>query len=255
MQITEITNWLELLGVMTKRELKVRYKRTELGFLWIVITPVFQMVVIGAIFQYLLASSIQNYFLYLLSGLLAWNYFSQTVLKNTPAIVNERHMINKSYFPREIVVYSIAIAHFAHFVAGLALLLVVSIVVGVQINLFFLFVGTILLFMLTVGTSLFFAAINVRFRDTTFIVSMFFQLLFYFSPVIYSVTQLPSRLQMLVRFNPFVSILQLFQSSLAGSRYETSPITIVYTIVFSLLSVAIGLYVFQKKSRTFDDWL
>jgi ABC-type polysaccharide/polyol phosphate export permease len=247
--------WLDLLEAMTKRELVVRYKRTELGFIWIVVTPIFQMLVIGLIFQHLLSNSIQNYFLYLLSGLLAWNYFSQTVLKNTQAIVNERHMIKKSRFPREIIVISISLAHLVHFIVGLTLLLVVSIVNGVQTNIFHLVLGIILLFVTTIGLSLLTSAINVRFRDTSFGVSILLQLLFYSTPIIYSNNQLPVNIKSIVDANPLSYIVSFFQLALSGNSQNISTFNATIAIVVSLTLLLLGTLVFKMKSRSFDDWL
>ncbi|MBP9758822.1 ABC transporter permease [Candidatus Dojkabacteria bacterium] len=249
-------HWWELLVAMTKRELFVRYKRAEFGFLWIVITPVLQMLVIGMFFQYLLPNKIENYFIYLFSGLLSWNYFSQTVGKTTQAIMNERHLIKKAKFPRAIIILAICLAHATHFIIGLLIFTLFSyFLIDLTRNILLLPIAIMLLLMITLGLSLFFSALDVRFRDTSFMVTLAMQLLFYATPIVYSVDNLPMQLQNLLRLNPLTFIMQLFQSAFLGSMNTISVEEALYSIVCSLVILIVGILVFRKSSLSFDDWL
>src|SRR3972149_9344389 len=99
--------FLDLLLGMTEKEFKVRYKRTVFGFLWVLINPILQMLVIGFVFRYFIKDPIPNYFLYLIVGLLVWNFFTLSFQKATSSIVNERALIKKANFPREVIPLSI----------------------------------------------------------------------------------------------------------------------------------------------------
>src|SRR3990167_5732195 len=100
-------HFFDLLIGMTEKELRARYKNTLFGFLWMFINPLLQMLVIGFIFRLFIKEPIENYFLYLLVGLLVWNFFSLSLTKTTPSIVNERSLIKKAKFPREVIPLSI----------------------------------------------------------------------------------------------------------------------------------------------------
>ena len=88
--------WLDFLLAMAEKEIKARYKHAVLGFLWIVLNPLLQMLVIGFIFQFFVPVKVENYFLFLFSGLLPWNFFSMSLSKATPSIVYERSLIQKA---------------------------------------------------------------------------------------------------------------------------------------------------------------
>src|SRR5262245_48806610 len=99
------TYYLDFLWAMTEKEIKARYKKAVFGFLWVVLNPLFQMVVMGLVLSYFI--TIPNYFLFLFTGLLPWNFFSLSLAKATPAFVNERNLLLKAKFPREAIPFSI----------------------------------------------------------------------------------------------------------------------------------------------------
>ena len=122
--------YLDFLWAMTEKEFKVRYKRTLFGFLWVFINPIMQMLVIGFVFRLFIKEPIENYFLYLLSGLLVWNFFSLSMNKVTPSIVNERSLVKKAKFPREVIPISIILSNFVHLVIAFTLFMVPVIYLG-----------------------------------------------------------------------------------------------------------------------------
>jgi len=117
--------WLDFLLAMAEKEIKARYKHAVLGFLWIVLNPLLQMLVIGFIFQFFVPVKVENYFLFLFSGLLPWNFFSMSLSKATPSIVYERSLIQKAKFPREAIPLSIVLSNMFHFLISLVLLMLV----------------------------------------------------------------------------------------------------------------------------------
>ena len=121
---TNFKHFFNLLWGMTDKEFRVRYKNTLFGFLWIVINPLLQMFVIGFIFRFFIKDPIPNYFLYLLTGLLVWNFFSLSISKTTPLIVNERTLIKKAKFPKEVLPLSVILSNFIHLLIAFALLII-----------------------------------------------------------------------------------------------------------------------------------
>src|SRR3989344_4134477 len=120
-----LKNYLEFLWVMSEKETKVRYKRAVFGFLWVVLNPSLQMLIIGVVFS--LFIKIPNYFLFLFTGLLPWQFFSLSLSKATPSIVNERSILQKAKFPIEAIPISIILANLFNMIVSLTLFIIILI--------------------------------------------------------------------------------------------------------------------------------
>lgn len=244
---------LEFATVFTQRELKARYKNAFFGFFWMILNPVFQMLIIGAVFQFYLKLEVPNYFQYLFIGLLAWNFFSLSLSKATPVIVHERSLIQKASFPREALVISIVASNCIHFLIGLLLVVpfldvtLIS-VVGV--------IGSILwLALFTLGLSLLFASLNVKFRDVSFIVQAFLSVWFYATPIIYSISLLAENIRSLVFLNPLTTVFGLLHSSLLDTGVLIPTPYVWWSLIVSAATIALGFLVFFKENKNFADRL
>src|SRR3989304_10296080 len=113
----------DFLWGMTEKEIKARYKRAVFGFLWILLNPLMQMIIIGAIFSYFI--KVPNYFLFLFTGLLPWQFFSLSLTKVTPSIVNERSILQKAKFPIEAIPISIILANLFNMIVSLTLFIII----------------------------------------------------------------------------------------------------------------------------------
>lgn len=249
-------HFFELLFGMTEKELRARYKNTFFGFLWIVVNPLLQMFVIGFIFRLFIKEPINNYFLYLLVGLLVWNFFSSSLTKATSSIVNERALIKKAKFPREVIPLSIILSNFIHLFIALLLLVVPILFLGTLsiTSLPRLFSGFLLLITFTVGLTLFTVALNVRYRDVNFFVQAALILLFYATPIVYTINVVPRNLIWLWRLNPLTSVMQLFQNALVSAPSPGTAMLLVNTTII-LFIVILGVRIFSSESKNFDDWV
>jgi ABC-2 type transport system permease protein len=251
-----LRNYWDLLIVMTEKELKVRYKRTIFGFLWVIINPLVQMIIIGFVFRFFIKQPIKNYYLYLLSGLLVWNFFNLSLTKASSSIVYERLLIKKAKFPRELIPISIILSNLVHLIIAFILLILLVIIFktfvlfSVPIVLF----GLFLLLIFTTGLSLLTSALNVRFRDVNFFVQAVLIVWFYITPIVYSVDFIPKRFIWVWRLNPMTSIVQLFQYAFAEA-HAPGPAMITTNLLIILICVLVGVLIFIKESKNFDDWL
>ncbi len=247
---------MDLLLGMTEKELRARYKHTLFGFLWLVLNPLLQMIVIGSIFTLFIREPVEHYFFHLFIGLIVWNFFSLSLTKATPSIVFERSLVKKARFPTQVIPLSIILSNVVHFLVTMALLIVPIAFLGTftltSIPLFMLSVGLLILF--TVGLSLFTCALNVRFRDVYFFVQAILILWFYATPVIYSLTQIPRSLLWIWRLNPLTSVLQILQHAFLGAPLPGPAMLTANILVISAIAV-LGIVVFQHESKYFDDWL
>lgn len=119
-----VNHFVELLLAMTEKELRARYKHTVFGFIWLVANPLLQMLIIGFVFPLFVKETVPHYNYYLFTGLLIWNFFSLSLNKTTPSIVNERGLIKKATFPRAVIPLSIILSNLIHYVAALTLFLI-----------------------------------------------------------------------------------------------------------------------------------
>lgn len=259
--------WLDFLYAMTAKEIKARYKRTLLGFLWIVINPLSQMLVMGVVFQFFVPVQVDNYFLFLFAGLLPWNFFAQSLTKGTPAFFYERNLIKKARFPREAIVLSIVLSNLFHFLVALGLLLVALVVDKWWLESYslwelllyiarmgWLLPALVLALLFTVGLTLLTATLNVRFRDVSFIVQLAVMLWFYSTPVIYALNLLPELLRPLFYLNPMTLIVELFHYALMGLPLTLPELWWVGVVIIAVVFY-MGVLVFGRESRNFDDWL
>lgn len=261
-------HWLDLLVAMTKKEVKVRYKRAILGFLWIVLNPLLQILIMGFIFQFFVSVKVDNYFLFLLVGLLPWNFFSRAISRATSAIIYERSLIQKAKFPREVIVLSIVLSEYFHLLISLTLLIGVLIVnwLFIEHSLFLNFhvyvwrllrsmISLIWLLFLTSGLSLLTSALNVKRRDVNFIIQAIMPLWFYVTPIVYTVDLIPTRFRFLLYLNPITIIIEEFHQSLLNLPSAGSDGFISLSLLVSVILIVVGGLVFSRESKHFDDWI
>lgn len=260
-------HWLDFLLAMTEKEIKARYKHAILGFLWVFLNPLLQMVIIGFVFQFFIPVPVDNYFLFLFTGLLPWNFFSYSVTKTTPSLIFERSLIKKANFPRESIVLSIILSNFLHFAIAFGLLLVALLADKIIFDHYslqqlityvarwsWLIPLNIWLVGLTMGTSLLTSALNVKYRDINFVVQAIMPLWFYATPIVYTLGLLPEYLRPWFYLNPMTAITEQFHHWLL---YQ--PLTIeIGTVVSLLMTIGIcylGVLTFTTHQKFFDDWL
>lgn len=248
--------YCDLLLAMTEKEIKARYKKAVFGFLWMILNPLLQMLVIGFVFQYVTRIPIDNYFVFLFVGLLPWNFFSMTVLKNVPMYVNERNLIQKAKFPRETIVLSIVLANMFHMIISLALLISIVFFLGSLHILYVWLLPFILcwLLLLVGGLSLLLSSLHIKYRDVNFITQVVIPLWFYATPVMYTLDFVPGNLRNWFYLNPMTGIVELCRWVLLGSVI-TLPSMLWLSMGVSVIIIVLGVYVFYKESPFFVDWV
>lgn len=248
--------FISLLFTLTDKELRVRYKHTAFGFLWMVINPVLQMLVIGFIFQFIFKQQIQNQYYYLFTGLLAWGFFNISLSKTTQCIVHERSLVKKAAFPREVIPMSIILADFFNFLLALFILGIIATVGGFEViaRLPSLFFALILLLVFTTGLSLLTSALHVKYRDVAFFTQALLTVWFYATPIVYTLSVIPERLLFLWNFNPMTSIVLILQHSFLNLPFPSSRMLQINSALIVLIA-ALGILIFRRESKNFDDWI
>lgn len=253
---TTLQHFLELLWGMTEKELHVRYKHTVFGFLWLIVNPLLQMLIIGFVFPLFIKEPVSHYNYYLFTGLLAWNFFSISLTKATPSFVNDRSLIKKARFPKAVIPISIILSNILNYLAAFLIFLVPVLFLNTltPMSLPYAAAGFFMLITFTIGLSLLTATLNVRYRDVNFFVQAVLIIWFYATPVVYSLSQIPPRFLWLWRLNPLTSIMQLMQHALVNAALP-GPAMLVSNIFVIIVITTIGIVIFQKENKNFDDWL
>lgn len=240
----EIYRYREVLFSILWRELKLKYKRTSLGYFWSLLNPVLQMAVLAAVFSHIVNKEVKDYTLYLFSGLLAWNFFSTTVQTSSKALLENENFIKKIYLPKIIFPLSKLCMRVIEFFFSLVALTLIGAVIGLKFKatVLLLPVAMVLLCFFTLGISLLVAVATVYFRDVEYLVTVFMQLLYFATPVMYPVSLLPENYRIILSLNPLYSQIQVFHALI----YEgVVPTAAVWGTAFgvSFVSLFAGLYV------------
>ncbi len=253
-------NYFDFLLAMTEKEIKARYKNAVLGFLWILLNPLFQMLIIGFVFQNFIKTPGSDYFLFLFTGLLPWNFFSYSLTKTTPSIVFERDLIQKAKFPREAIPLSIVFSNFFHLLVSFLLLAIYLIFRGnfqflsSPLRLVYFFSSLFWILSFSCGVSLLFSSLNVKYRDVNFFVQALSILWFYATPIIYSLSILPPNYLSLFKYNPLAYPSEMFRTSLISTTLPPKEIFST-NLLLSILIIILGIIFFLKENKNFSDWL
>jgi ABC-2 type transport system permease protein len=221
-----VWRYRELLVGLVRKELKVKYKDSSLGFLWSMLNPAMYLAVFYVVFQVILGSGIPYFAIFLLSGLLAWNLFSASLTAATGSIVNNGSLVNKVYFPREILPLATVGANLVHFFLQVLVLLSALAVFQYGVDLEYLWlvpVALIVLLVLAAGMAILFAALNVYARDLQHLLELVLLAWFWMTPIVYpwqlQADQLAERgaTSALTLLNPVTPVVITLQRAIYGA--------------------------------------
>lgn len=256
LELGEIWRFRDLLWALTGRDLKLRYKQTALGVLWVVLQPLVAALVFAFVFGRVakLPSGGIPYLAFAFAGLLAWNLFSNVVTKTSGCLVGNAHLVSKVYFPRLILPLSNVPAALVDFGVGILMMAGLMLAHGIQPGwgMLLLPVWTFLVLAFSLGAGLVASALSVQYRDVQHILPVALQILLYGSPVAYAVSAVPANLQAMYHLNPLASLLEGFRWSILGAG-EVTPWGVTYATVMSLGALLIGVVAFKRMERGFAD--
>lgn len=242
-----------LLGLLIERDITVRYKRSLLGVGWTVLNPLLSTAILWIVFSQIFRFEVDPgvpFIVYLLSGVLIVNFFTQGVLAAGGSIVNSAGILTKVYVPPEVFALSAACAAAVNFGFTFVPLLVIQLVTGIGIPWTVLLTPLLVLALLifVTGVGLLVASAAVYFYDVMDLTQVFMNLLTYLTPTFYPVTIVPEGLRLFVQLNPLYSYLTVFRHLVY--RGDLPPVHYVLVVVAtSLMSLALGVWVFSRTWR------
>ena len=258
LRLRELWDYREVLWTLARRDVKLRYKQTILGVLWVVLQPLAAALIFAVIFGHLanLPSDGVPYGSFVLAGLIMWQSFAAMLQRAGPSLVTDSRMVTKVYFPRMLVPLAGAAAVGIDLVVALVVFAGLAWWQGVEVtwSLLWLPVWIGLTGLLAAGLSLGIAALNVRYRDVMHATPFMLQLWMYASPVVYATSLVPEGWRAVFALNPVVGLIEGFRQALLGTPAPDAW-TIGVTVVFAAGAFVLGAAYFRKVEQDFAEWL
>lgn len=264
LNLKDVWRYRDLLWLLVKRDFVSFYKQTILGPLWFFIQPLFTTIIFTFIFGNLAGLSTDGLPqpLFYMAGITAWNYFADCLTKTSTVFKDNANIFGKVYFPRLIMPLSIVVSNLVRF--------------GVQMLLFFVMIGyylvknemsslfqpniyillfpvlVLLMALLGLGLGLIITALTTKYRDLAFLITFGVQLMMYATTVIYPLSAAPASYKWFIELNPMTGIIEAFRFGFLGQGEFTFH-TFGYSVMFTMVSLILGVIIFNKTEKTFVD--
>jgi ABC-type polysaccharide/polyol phosphate export permease len=244
LSLVECYKYREVFYNILSQDLKVKYKRTALGYVWSLLNPVLQLLVLSVVFSQLVKWKVRDYTLFLFSGLLAWTFFQSTLLSAANSFLENENFIKKVHLPKALFPLSKLGLRAVDFLFSLAALSVIGAFIGFSLKLSLLLVpvAILILFAFTLGLAILFAVLTVYFRDVQYLLSVFLSLLYFVTPIMYPLSSLPPRYHFVLTLNPLFAQINLFQKLIYEGQIP-GPAEWGVALGTALISLAVGLVV------------
>lgn len=246
---------LDLLYVLVRRNLKVKYQGSVLGFLWALLQPVLTAIILISVFSYVLRIPIKNFWAFLISGIMVWNFLQQCINAGAFIFSEHRNVVRSIALPKELLIVSGVLSRLAEFIVGLLVVLLILIFghhKGVPVSFLTLPVLMILQILLATGIAFPMGIIAAWYYDVQHALPVFLMALFYASPIFYPISMVPESIRSVYLINPIAQILRLYHVALYEGKIpslrEFSEATIITLIVF-----VIGYFIYSRYQSTIAE--
>lgn len=253
-QSNRIQYLYDLLYELVNRDIKLRYKRSVLGIVWSLLNPLAQMLVLNFVFNVILPTRIENFTLFLFTGILAWGWFRGALYASTSAIVQNGMLIRRPGFPVAMLPIVTVTTHLIHYILALPILLIFIVAAKSPINWTYVAFPFVMMvqFVIILSLAYIVAGMHVTFRDTQYLLDIFLLFGFYLSPIFYAPTSVPERVQFLYNLNPMVHIITAYRDIFLAGQFPDFP-NLLVLFGASLLTLKLGHMLFSKASFRFVE--
>lgn len=254
-RINTYKHYEPLLKQLIIKDIKLKYRRSFLGYIWSIMSPLLIMVVMVIVFSNMFRFDIVNYPVYFIIGQTIYNFFSESTNHAMWSIVGNAALLKKTYVPKYIFTLSKISSSFVNTLFALGAMLIVFIVCNIKFNWFMLFIPVILLqvYVLCVGVGLILAQATVFFRDIQYIYGVFLMVWMYLTPIFYPLSMLefnPELLFFVKNFNPLYLYIEQFRTIVLQGVFP--PVELIANgVAWSLLSLVLGTVIFLKTQDKF----
>jgi len=267
--IKEILSRSSLIRELVAKDLRARYRRPLLSFFWAFLSPLLFTAILYLIFSVFMKVSVPEapFLLYLMSAVFTWRFFQEGLISSVTSLMDNRNLIREANFPHYLIPLSLVLANGVNLLPSLGILIAASffILKGLPIFILFLPVVFILHFMITFGLALLVSIFYLRWRDTKYILEVLLQILFYLTPVFYSLSlvkdTVSQKIYVLYLLNPFVCILNLYRLTLLKGFYQSLEqnvawvAMVILTSFFAVMILSLGFLFYRKSHKQINDYL
>jgi len=250
----ELRSYKDLIIRLAWSDFKLRYKSSALGFVWSLLDPMLMLLVLYVVFTNLMRIQVEHYQLFLLLGIILWNFLDRGTSMSIWAIIGKPALVQKVYFPRDILVISTCITALMmtalEFVVFIIFMAVFRVTPGITIVYFpILFIFE---FLIILGLSMALSAMNVYFRDVQFIWRLIVQVGFFATPILYPITIFPENVRWIVMLNPMARIITMLRDC---TLYHAAPepSSIAYVAMSSVVLLLLGNFIFDHLEPKFAE--
>lgn len=251
----ELYEYREMICSLVKRDIRGRYKGSVLGFLWTFLNPLLQLVVYTLVFSVIMRSGINKYYIFLFVALIPWIFFSTSISGGASCIITQKEMVQKIYFPREVLPISHVTSQFVNMLYGFVVVLAVLIFTGYGVNcvaLLYLPVIMSIEYILALGLVMIVSAVTVYLKDIQYVINIIMMLWQFLTPIMYSEKMVPQQLLFVFRLNPMTSVIKAYRTIL---YYKAIPdITMLgSTLIIGIIFLVGGWAIFLHLKRRFAE--
>lgn len=250
-----------LMTQIIMRDFKRKYKRSVLGIVWSLLYPILMMSVLTVVFSHMFRFGTEgtNYLVYLMTGIIMWNYFSEATNSAMTSVVDNFTLINKVYIPKYVFPLSkclfVGINFLLTLIPWLGVIILTKFGLGTypaSINLYYLLIPIIFFFffLFTIGIGLILSCVSVFLRDVFYIYGIILTIWNYYTPVFYSLSILPPKLQYIFKFNPLYQYINTVRDIVLYGKCPT-VFTMIILMLIGIASLGIGIIVFKKNQDKF----
>jgi len=254
--LRELWAYRELLYFFTWRDIKVRYKQTVFGFAWAIIQPLFMMIIFSLFFSTLAKVPSENipYPLFSYAAVLPWTLFAEGLTRSSNSLVQDANLLQKVYFPRLLMPISGILSPLVDFAIAFVVLIGLMLYYAYypSVMMFLILPFLLLELLLATGIGLWLSAINVEYRDVRYAVPFLIQLGLFASPVVYPVTFVPERFQVVYGLiNPMAGILEGFRWAILDTKPPSN--LLIASVAIILVILISGAFYFRRREKAFAD--
>jgi lipopolysaccharide transport system permease protein len=244
----------ELLSNLVARDLRTRYRGSVLGIFWSLLNPLLLMLVYTVVFSVIVRINIHPYPVFLLSGLVPWNAFAQTLTTATTSVTDNAGIVRKVYFPLEVLPLSTVLSTSVHLLISLGLLAILTIVfrIGIGLSVLFLPLLLVLQVLFTAGVGCLLAAGQVFFRDVQYFLTVLITAWFFATPIVYPLQLVPPRLRAIFEVNPMAWLVSSYQDIWFYRRAPVGWHLVGFALVALVIS-GLGLAAYRRMSLGFAE--
>lgn len=252
--VQDLKNYREFLKSNVKKDIRGKYKGSFLGVLWSFINPLLSVLVYAIVFPYIMRIKVENYLIYLITGIIPWTFFTSSINMGIISILSNADIIKKVYFPRIILPISTVTSCLVNFLISCIIILLFCFGSGIGISIYLVWLPLVVIiqYIMLLGFTFILSAIEMYMRDIEHIVNFILSMAFYVTPILYTPDIFPDNLAWVLKINPMAYLVNAYRSIFF---YQEMPdvVGLVIVGVFSIVIFLIGYVIFEKLQKGFAE--